>query len=168
MILSQLILGWFLPHSSGTRTHKVSQFCMAWCNLSVVQTVLWVKCKPIFFANTIRPVLKYLRSINLRLIVYVDDWVLFANRDKIQCHKGTLLDTLEKLGCRVNWTKSSLAPEMSKVWICYILSSTMFNGEPGIKNSSLKNNPPAQRHSQAPNTGGTRQLGYSRESQDNV
>ena len=99
-----------------------------WCKLC-----FGLNASPYFFAKTIRPVLTYLRSKNLRVTVYVDDWVLMANPDKIQCHKSTILDTLEKLGWRVNWTKSSLAPEKSKVWIGYILSSTMSNGEPGIK-----------------------------------
>ena len=65
----------------------------------------------------LRPVVAYLRSLGLRLVLYVDDFVLLAHRDTIVYHKQVLLSTLENLGWKVNFEKSSLEPKLVKGYL---------------------------------------------------
>ena len=81
-------------------------------------------CSPFFFSKILRPVVSYLRSRGLRLVLYVDDFVLFAPRDAIFEHKQLLLTTLEQLGWIVNFEKSSLEPTLVKEFIGYLIDNT--------------------------------------------
>ena len=58
------------------------------------------------------------------LVSYVDDFGLLAHRDAIFYHKQVLLSTLENLGWKVNFEKSSLEPALVKEYICYLIGST--------------------------------------------
>ena len=81
-------------------------------------------CSPFFFSKVLRPVVAYLRSLGLRLVLYVDDFVLLAHRDTIVYHKQVLLSTLENLGLKVNFEKSSLEPTLVKEYIGYLIDNT--------------------------------------------
>ena len=81
-------------------------------------------CSPYFFSKVLRPVITHLRSCGLRLVLYVDDFVLFAPRDAILTHKFLLISTLEKLGWIINFEKSSLEPSLTKEFIGYLIDNT--------------------------------------------
>lgn len=81
-------------------------------------------CSPYFFSKILRPVVTHLRSCGLRLVLYVDDFVLFAPRDAILNHKQLLLSTLADLGWLVNFEKSSLEPSLIKEFIGYLIDNT--------------------------------------------
>ena len=81
-------------------------------------------CSPFFFSKVLRPIVAYLRSLGLRLVLYVDDFVLLAHRDAIVYHKQVLLSTLENLGWKVNFEKSSLEPTLVKEYIGYLIDNT--------------------------------------------
>ena len=69
-----------------------------------------LSCSPYFFAKVLRPVLEYLRSIDLRVTVYVDDFLLCAPDAQIVDATDQLLHTIQDLGFRVNFDKSQLTP----------------------------------------------------------
>ena len=71
-------------------------------------------CSPVFFAKVLRPVVTFLRKNGLRVVQYVDDFILCANIEVIEHHKNFLLKTLGELGWTVNWGKSSLEPSQCK------------------------------------------------------
>ena len=72
----------------------------------------------------LRPVVTFLRSLGLRLVLYVDDFILFAQKDAIVNHREQLLTTLKELGWLVNFEKSSLEPEQLKEFIGYLIDNT--------------------------------------------
>ena len=72
----------------------------------------------------LRPVVAYLLSLGLRLVLYVDDFVLLAHRDAIVYYKQVLLSTLANLGWKVNFEKSSLEPTLVKEYIGYLIDNT--------------------------------------------
>lgn len=78
---------------------------------------------PYFFAKTVRPVLEYLRSIGLRVTVYVDDFLLGASDKYIVDAKDQLLHTLEDLGFLINFEKSQLNPSTKINYIGYTISN---------------------------------------------
>ena len=78
-----------------------------------------LKISPYVFCKTVRQVIKHLRTLDLRLVAYMDDFFLTSTKEKINSHKTVLLKTLRNLGLTVNWEKSSLDPEMTKEFIGY-------------------------------------------------
>lgn len=81
-------------------------------------------CSPYFFSKILRPVVTQIRSRGLRLVLYVDDFDLFAPRDAIHAHTQLLLSTLKELGWLVNFEKSSLEPSLVKEFIGYLIDNT--------------------------------------------
>ena len=82
------------------------------------------KCSPFYFVKILRPVVIFLRSLGLTLVLYVDDFILFAQKDAIVNHREQLLTTLKELGWLVNFEKSSLEPEQLKEFIGYLIDNT--------------------------------------------
>lgn len=81
-------------------------------------------CSPYYFTKILRPVVTYLRSVGLRIVLYVDDFILFARDDTVHSHKVTLLTLLEDLGWVVNVKKSSLEPSLKKEFIGYLIDNS--------------------------------------------
>lgn len=81
-------------------------------------------CSPYIFTKILRPVVKFLRSKGLRVVLYVDDFILFSPQDTIVADRDFLLDTLKKLGWSVNFSKSSLDPELKKEFIGYLIDNS--------------------------------------------
>ena len=82
-----------------------------------------LKISPYVFCKTIRAVIAYLRSENLRIVAYMDDFWLAASKLMIENHKSILLSTLKNLGLIVNMEKSNLIPSMSQEFIGYKVCS---------------------------------------------
>ena len=81
-------------------------------------------CSPYFFTKTLRPVISYLRSRGIRVVVYVDDFIVLGAKFEISSHSDLLLQTLDELGWTVNFEKSSLEPSQVKHFIGYIIDNT--------------------------------------------
>ena len=81
-------------------------------------------CSPYLFCKILRPVVTYLRSLGIRVVLYVDDFLLMAQHDVIDKHKDRLLHILDVLGWTVNWEKSSLTPSLCKVFIGYLIDNS--------------------------------------------
>ena len=94
--------------------------------------VFGLKCSPYYFYKVLRPVVEYLRSNDLRLVLYVDDCILLASEKHITDHSDLLLHTFEDLGWKINYAKSSLKPETNKRYLGFNITSIGPGGEPWI------------------------------------
>ena len=99
-----------------------------WCSLP-----FGLNASPYFFNKVLRPVISYLRQCGLRVVVFVDDFLLMASVEAIQQHKDFLLLTLKKLGWHVNFEKSVLVPATTVIFVGYVLISDSPDGHCWIK-----------------------------------
>ena len=81
-------------------------------------------CSPYFFCKVLRPVIAYLRSKDIKVVVYVDDFILLSPQHLIQKQTELFLASLEQLGWSVNYEKSSLEPALIKIFIGYVIDNT--------------------------------------------
>ena len=72
---------------------------------------------PYYFTKVLRPVVKYLRSQGIRVVLYVDDFILLALPSRFTDHLDQLLNTLSELGWNINLEKSSLTPSKCVVYL---------------------------------------------------
>ena len=80
-------------------------------------------CSPYYFCKIVRPVVTYLRSIGLRITVYVDDFLLAVERSCATDHIDQLIKTLTELGFTINFEKSTLVASNKINYIGYTLRS---------------------------------------------
>ena len=78
---------------------------------------------PYFFYKCMRPVVKYIRSLDIRIALYVDDFIICADKAKITDHTDTVLHTLEDLGLHINSEKSCLEPAQNIEYIGFMIST---------------------------------------------
>ena len=83
-----------------------------------------LSASPYFFTKTLRPVIQYLRLQGLRVMTYVDDFLLCASPDLMEAHCDTLVSTLTRLGWQINFEKSRLTPSQSIPYLGYIIHSS--------------------------------------------
>lgn len=79
---------------------------------------------PYFFAKTLRPVVKYLRQLGVRMSLYVDDFFICAKVKYITDYTDLVLNTLEDLGLHVNYEKSSLQPSQQLDYLGYSIDTS--------------------------------------------
>ena len=72
----------------------------------------------------LRPVITYLRSIGIRTVLYVDDFIVFAPLSLIYEHRDLFVELLQTLGWTINFEKSDLVPSLSKTFIGYVIDNT--------------------------------------------
>ena len=80
---------------------------------------------PYYFCKIVRSVIQYFRSQGLRVMAYVDDFLLAATNTDIQNQRDYFLDTLQNLGWHVSWEKSSLDPSQAKRYLGYLLNTAV-------------------------------------------
>ena len=78
---------------------------------------------PYFFYKCLRPVVKYLRTLDIRIALYVDDFLICSDKALITDHTDTVLHTLEDLGLHINSDKSCLEPAQSIEYLGFIIST---------------------------------------------
>lgn len=106
---------------------KSRQFLgICWKNNYYVWNVLpfGLSCSPYYFAKTIRPIVAYLRSLGVRVTVYVDDFLLASHPSDIANSSDLLINTLQDLGFRINFEKSCIIPAPVVNYIGYTIDST--------------------------------------------
>ena len=84
---------------------------------------------PYFFYKVIRPVLQYLRQRGLRIVAFVDDFLLMSSPESILSDRQIVLDTFAELGLLLNFEKSSLEPAHSKEYIGYVIKTVNDDGK---------------------------------------
>ncbi len=66
---------------------------------------------PRVFTKVVEAALVPLREAGIRVLNYLDDWLILAQSRALLCeHRDTVLSHLSRLGLRVNWEKSKLSP----------------------------------------------------------
>ncbi|XP_065189509.1 uncharacterized protein LOC135820128 [Sycon ciliatum] len=90
---------------------------------------------PWVFTKTSRAVVVVLRSLGLRLIIYIDDILIMAeSQSKAIDHTGGLIFLLQNLGFVVNFPKSQLTPSKEVEFLGFTINSeTMTMKLPGEK-----------------------------------
>ena len=101
-------------------------FGFQWRNRYYQWNVLNFGCaiSPYFFTKLLRPVVKYLRECNVRLILYVDDFLICGDLKKIFTDIELVKDTLIDLGFRINLEKSQLYPSNSIEYLGLIIQNS--------------------------------------------
>lgn len=115
--------------------HFQKYLCIAWRGITYAWTVLpfGLTLSPFFFCKILRPVVAYLRSLGLRLSLYVDDFALATTPELFTKHSQILLQTLEDLGLQVNWEKSCLSPKTELIYIGYEINTTNSDGKVWVR-----------------------------------
>ncbi len=66
---------------------------------------------PRVFTKVVEGALAPLREVGVRILNYLDDWLILAqSREQLCGHRDLVLRHLSQLGLRVNWEKSKLSP----------------------------------------------------------
>ncbi|KAI2654804.1 Transposon Ty3-G Gag-Pol polyprotein [Labeo rohita] len=66
---------------------------------------------PRVFTKVAEAALSPLREMGIRILNYLDDWLILAHSWNLVCvHRDMVLNHLAQLGLRVNWEKSKLSP----------------------------------------------------------
>ncbi len=66
---------------------------------------------PRVFTKVVESALTPLREVGIRILNYLDDWLILAqSREQLGDHRDLVLRHLSQLGLRVNWEKSKLSP----------------------------------------------------------
>ncbi len=66
---------------------------------------------PRVFTKVVEGALTPLREVSVRILNYLDDWLIVAqSREQLGDHRDLVLRHLSQLGLRVNWEKSKLSP----------------------------------------------------------
>ena len=79
---------------------------------------------PYFFAKTLRPVVTYLRTLGIKLNLYVDDFLICANTSVATDHTDLVVNCLEDLGFKINFKKSILSPTNCLCYLGYEISTS--------------------------------------------
>ena len=79
---------------------------------------------PYVFTKILKPVVQKLRSLGLRSVIYLDDWLCIASNFE-ECMRNGLatIELLENLGFVINFKKSKLDPEKSCKYLGVIINS---------------------------------------------
>ncbi|XP_014217272.1 uncharacterized protein LOC106645836 [Copidosoma floridanum] len=82
---------------------------------------------PWVFTKIVKPVLATIRHQGIRVVAYLDDFLVFG-RSEVGCRKSCekLISLLLHLGFVVNWKKSELTPTQSIKFLGFIIDSVNF------------------------------------------
>ena len=83
-----------------------------------------LSASPYYFAKTLRPVIQHLRQQGLRVMTFVDDFLLCSQPDLIAHHRDILVSTLIDLGWQINYEKSHLTPQPSIQYLGFLINSS--------------------------------------------
>ncbi len=76
------------------------------------------------FTKVAEGALTPLREVGVRILNYLDDWLILAqSREQLSDHSDLVLRHLSQLGLRVNWEKSKLSPVQRISFLCVELDS---------------------------------------------
>ena len=79
---------------------------------------------PRLFTKLLKPVVALLRRLGLRLIIYLDDIIVFnQTQEGIVRDRDSTLWLLQHLGFVINWKKSVLHPAQSMEYLGFVISS---------------------------------------------
>ncbi|KAM4747505.1 uncharacterized protein WCC33_005072 [Rhinophrynus dorsalis] len=79
---------------------------------------------PWCFTKLLKPVVAFLRSRGIRLIIYLDDMLIMSqDRTLLSTHVSWTVRLLTDLGFLINWTKSQLIPSQRMEFLGFVVDS---------------------------------------------
>lgn len=80
---------------------------------------------PRWFTKLMKPVVKYIRSLNIRCVIYLDDLLVFCGRDFAEASRIAMFvrNLLLDLGLTLNCKKSIFVPVRRLVYLGYVINS---------------------------------------------
>ena len=95
---------------------------------------------PWVFTKTTRPIVTLLRTLGLRMIIYIDDILIMAESEAMaREHTAASIYLLENLGFVINYPKSQLEPTQEIVFLGFVVNSiTMEIKMPGEKIKQIR------------------------------
>lgn len=79
---------------------------------------------PRVYTKVMRPVAAHLRSKGVRLIVYLDDWLIIGETAEVVLNHVTIaVNLFEELGLKVNYEKSHMKPVTCLEFLGFVISS---------------------------------------------
>ena len=79
---------------------------------------------PFIFTKLIKPLANYLRSRGIKMVVYLDDFLIFGTtREECRRHTDVTIALLTFLGLIVNWDKSDIEPMQSCKFLGMVIDS---------------------------------------------
>ena len=95
--------------------HKAFQFTCLASGLSSA---------PRIFTKVMKPVITYLRSLGIRMVVYLDDMLILAQtKEELLKWRSIVLDLLENLGVLINYDKLELEPTQSLMFLVFLINT---------------------------------------------
>ncbi len=93
-------------------------------SLPVHGPTLWAVSGPPTFTKCMDMALSPLRQMGIRILNYLDDWLILAQSEvELLSHRTLILSHLERLGLRVNFAKSALSPSQRVSFLGTVLDS---------------------------------------------
>ena len=87
---------------------------------------------PYYFHKTIHPMIRYLRQQNVRLVPFVDNFLIMMKTSMTQVHKNLVLDTMVCLGWHPNYEKCDLSETSVATFVGFTINASTPQG-PWIK-----------------------------------
>ena len=91
-----------------------------------------LSCSPYYFCKVLHPIVQFLREQLIRVVLFVDDFLLMVEEVFFTDHRDFVTQTLDELGLMVNLEKSDLKADTSKEYIGYIVTSCGPDEEPWL------------------------------------
>lgn len=79
---------------------------------------------PYYFCKVVRTVIEHFRSHDLKIVGYVDDFILCDSFDKIDKRRDWVVKEFEKLGWFLNFEKCKLVPSTKAQFLGYIIETS--------------------------------------------
>ncbi len=103
--------GRLLSRFDPSTTQTVSTVCVRRTGMAVQVLPFGLSLSPRVFTKVVEGALTPLREVGVRILNYLDDWLILAQSgEQLGDHRDLVLRHLSQLGLRVNWEKSKLSP----------------------------------------------------------
>lgn len=108
-----------------TRPEHSKYLAFKWKNNTYRWNVLpfgWCS-SPYFFCKIVRSFVGFLRQRDIRVVSYVDDFLLAAEVSEIVSHRDFAINELKQFGFKLNEKKSELTPSVRKKFIGFVVET---------------------------------------------
>ena len=94
------------------------------------------------FTKILRPLTKYWRSMDIKVIIYIDDGIAAKSKEALTAWAAKMIiDTLTGAGFQINWEKSQFEPKQEGIWLgIKVNTRTLQFSVPEEKLNKLKTN----------------------------
>ncbi len=115
-----------LSHPDSPPSQTILEIRLRGSGLPVHGPTLWAvsSLAPRTFTKCMDAALSPLRQMGIRILNYLDDWLILAQSEvELLSHRTLILSHLERLGLRVNFAKSALSPSQRISFLGTVLDS---------------------------------------------